>query len=70
MSAFVIKTEDGQYIKGISAWEKSLTPDLQEARVYVNRGAATRSLRHIPRFARGFDTSVFTVVPVELKETS
>lgn len=69
MGAYVIKAENGQYIRGISAWEKTLTDDLQKARVYVNKGAATRSLRHIPRFSRGYyDPGVFSVVPVEIRE--
>ena len=61
----VVQAKDGSYIKGITAWEKELVTDINQARIYPSKDEATRSVKHCSIYIKHNDEHMnYKVVPV------
>ncbi len=66
MTSYVLQDkETGKYLKGSNAWQHTLTDDLQQARIYVNKNAANRSATNIPRYAK-YPLPVFEMKTIKI----
>ena len=64
--AYVLKTEEGQYLRSRDAWSTVLTDDIYLARVYTRKCDATRSGNKQGRYNRN-PVELFPV-EIEMKE--
>lgn len=54
MASYVLYDEESlKYLKKADAWGYTLTQDLQEARIYINKNAAHRTMNNKPSYAKG-----------------
>ena len=63
---FVLKTDDGEYLRSRDAWTTTLTEDIALARVYTRRSDATRSGNKQGRYNR--NPVKLRPVEIEMKE--
>ena len=65
---YVLKTEDGKYLRSRNSWETLVTEDIYLARVYTRKSDATRSGNNQGRYNK--HPVKLHPVEVELKEVS
>lgn len=65
---YVLKTDDGKYLRSRNSWETNLTEDIYCARVYTRKSDATRSGNKQGRWNR--NPVPLSPVEIEIREVS